>query len=117
MPVLTKDHGEGTVYLAEVARLHLDKVRLVPAYGQEQCVVAGIADFHSICADDPTGFLKGRRRAAGVSVSAHEPIRQLREIRWWLDWLNHGRGIVVVEKRSLEADMLFGKCPGLHAVV
>src|SRR6185436_12499080 len=46
-----------------------------------------------------------------------EPGGTLRKIRWRLDWINRRRGIVVIEKRPLEPEMLIGKVPAPLAVV
>src|SRR5215204_7115690 len=115
--VLTKDDAERTVRLAKVERLNFDKSQLVPAYGQEQCAVAGIADFYCICTHKPSDFLKSGCRATSVSIRAHEPTGPLREIRRRLYWLDRRRGIVVVEKRSLEPNMLLGQRSTTLAVV
>ena len=51
------------------------------------------------------------------SIGAHEPTGPLREIRRRLYWRDRRRGIVVVEKRSLEPEMLSGQVPTTLAVV
>jgi hypothetical protein len=61
--------------------------------------------------------LKGGSRATGVSIRAHEPTGPLREVRRRFYWLDRRRGIVVVEKRSLEPNMLLGQLSTTLAVV
>jgi hypothetical protein len=107
--IFTEDNRERTIYLPEVERLYFYKSPLEPRYGKEKRTVAGIADFYIEDAKEPCYFVRGASLAAGYSLEAHEPISPLGKAIRRLQWSHCRGGIVVVEKRSLETNMLFGQ--------
>src|SRR5215210_5661177 len=119
--VLTKEDVERTVYLTKVKRLYFHKSPLAPRIRKEERAVAGIADFNCAQAEEYSDLFEGGIRSSGCtprdSIGALEPTGPLREIRRRLYSLDRRSGIVVVEKRSLEAEVLISQFPTTLAVV
>ena len=104
-----------TIRLAEVQRLRFDQPHLEPIYAKEQRAIAEIADFN--WAHEVFVFFEGRICAPGDSIRTHKPASPFGEIRRRLDWLKRRCGIVMVEKRSLEPNMLSCQSRLLLAVI